>query len=143
MRHIITFSAGLLFSFGLIVSEMINPQKVIRFLDVFGNWDPSLAFVMAGAVSVNLIGFRLITKRTNPLYAGEFLIPNRTDVDHDLIIGATCFGIGWGLVGLCPGPAIAALTAAPEQAALFVFSMLAGMFIARLRGQKPSLQFLE
>ncbi|MEM8836785.1 MAG: DUF6691 family protein [Pseudomonadota bacterium] len=135
MNHLVLFIAGLLFSFGLIVSGMINPAKVIAFLDVFGNWDPSLAFVMAGAVIVNVFGFRLVTKRANPLFAEGFSIPTRSDIDRNLVVGASLFGIGWGLIGLCPGPAIAALSAAPGDAFIFVVAMLAGMIVARMMSQ--------
>lgn len=127
MRLITTFLAGLLFSAGLIVSGMINPAKVIGFLDLFGQWDASLAFVMAGAVAVNFVGHRLVTRRARPLFASGFAIPTRKDIDRPLIIGASLFGIGWGLVGLCPGPAIAALGAAPSSVSIFVAAMLAGM----------------
>ncbi|MEM8795599.1 MAG: DUF6691 family protein [Pseudomonadota bacterium] len=132
MKHLVLFLAGLLFSFGLIVSGMINPAKVIAFLDVLGNWDPSLAFVMAGAVIVNFFGFRLVTKRANPLFAEGFSIPTRSDIDRNLAVGASLFGIGWGLIGLCPGPAIAALSAASSDAFIFVVAMLAGMVMARI-----------
>ncbi len=127
MRHVIVFLAGLLFSAGLIVSGMINPAKVIGFLDLFGDWDPSLAFVMAGAVAVNFVGHRFVTRRAQPLFAEGFAIPTPKDVDRELIIGASLFGVGWGLVGLCPGPAIAALGASPASASVFVAAMLAGM----------------
>lgn len=131
MKHLIIYFAGLLFSFGLIVSGMINPQKVIGFLDLFGDWDPSLAFVMAGAVIVNFFGFRLVTQRPKPFFAEGFSVPTRADIDRDLLFGASLFGIGWGLVGLCPGPAMAALSAAPGKAVIFVAAMLVGMTLAR------------
>ena len=127
MRHVIVFFAGLVFSAGLIVSGMINPAKVIGFLDLFGDWDPSLAFVMTGAVAVNFVGHRFVTRRARPFFADGFTIPTRKDIDRELIIGASLFGVGWGLVGLCPGPAIAALGASPASAAVFVSAMLAGM----------------
>ncbi|MEO1149669.1 MAG: DUF6691 family protein [Pseudomonadota bacterium] len=135
MKHPMIYLAGLLFSFGLIVSGMINPQKVIGFLDLFGEWDASLAFVMAGAVIVNFFGFRLVTKKPNPLYADGFSIPTRADIDRDLVLGASIFGIGWGLVGLCPGPAMAALSASPDKATIFVAAMLIGMTLARTMTQ--------
>ena len=115
MRNLIVFVSGLLFSAGLIVSGMINPAKVIGFLDLFGDWDPSLAFVMAGAVAVNFVGHRLVTRRARPFFADGFAIPTRKDVDRELVVGASLFGVGWGLVGLCPGPAIAALGASPAS----------------------------
>ena len=131
MRLGLVFLAGLLFSGGLIVSGMINPEKVIGFLNVAGDWDPSLAFVMAGAVVVNLIGHRIVTRRPHPLFATEFSLPTRTDVDGELVVGAALFGIGWGIAGFCPGPALAALGAMPQVAVFFVGPMLAGMVIAR------------
>ncbi len=131
MRHITIFLAGLVFSGGLIVSGMINPEKVLGFLDIFGDWDPSLAFVMAGAVLVNIVGYRLARQRTAPLFETGFSIPATSTTDRPLIVGAILFGLGWGLAGLCPGPAIAALPAAPEQTLIFVATMLAGMMIGR------------
>ncbi|MEO1027985.1 MAG: DUF6691 family protein [Pseudomonadota bacterium] len=132
MRIVFVFLSGLLFSAGLVVSGMINPAKVIGFLDLFGDWDASLAFVMAGAVAVNLVGHRVVTHRAQPLFADGFSLPTRTDIDRDLILGASLFGVGWGLVGLCPGPAIAALGAAPMSVSIFVIAMLLGMILGRL-----------
>jgi len=127
MGQVIVFLCGLLFSAGLIVSGMINPAKVIGFLDLFGQWDPSLAFVMAGAIVVTFFGYRLILKRDQPHFAQGFSIPSRTDIDAPLLFGPILFGVGWGLVGLCPGPAIAALAASPKSTWVFFVSMLAGM----------------
>lgn len=132
MRHVIVFLSGLLFSLGLIVSGMINPAKVIGFLDLFGQWDPSLAFVMAGAVAVTSVGFRFILKQPHPRFASTFSIPTRTDIDTPLLVGPALFGLGWGLVGLCPGPALAALTAAPKSTWVFFASMIAGMYALKL-----------
>ena len=132
MRHLIVFLSGLLFSFGLIVSGMINPAKVIGFLDLFGHWDPSLAFVMAGAVAVTFVGFRFVLKQEHPRFATKFSIPTRTDIDSPLLIGPVLFGLGWGLVGLCPGPALATLTAAPKSTLAFFISMLAGMYALKI-----------
>lgn len=132
MRHLIIFLSGLLFSFGLIVSGMINPAKVIGFLDLFGRWDPSLAFVMAGAVFVTFVGFRFILKQERPRFASSFSIPTRTDIDTPLLVGPVLFGLGWGLVGLCPGPALAALTGATKSTWVFFVSMLAGMYALKL-----------
>ncbi|MDB4223336.1 YeeE/YedE family protein [Granulosicoccus sp.] len=132
MRHLIVFLSGLLFSLGLIVSGMINPAKVIGFLDLFGQWDPSLAFVMAGAVAVTFVGFRYVLKQKNPRFAIKFSIPTRTDIDAPLLIGPVLFGLGWGLVGLCPGPALAALTAAPKSTWVFFISMLVGMYALKI-----------
>ena len=120
--------AGLLFGAGLTVSQMVNPAKVIGFLDVAGNWDPSLAFVLAGAVGTAALGFLVVRRRlAAPLFAAAFDPPSARGIDRNLVFGAVLFGIGWGLVGLCPGPALAALAIAPAKVALFVAAMLAGM----------------
>jgi uncharacterized membrane protein YedE/YeeE len=132
MRLLFVFLSGLLFSLGLIVSGMINPAKVIGFLDLFGQWDPSLAFVMAGAVAVTSVGYRFILKQERPRFASTFTLPTRTDIDAPLLIGPALFGFGWGLVGLCPGPALAALTAAPKSIWVFFVSMLVGMYALKL-----------
>ena len=125
---IAALAAGLLFGTGLTVSQMINPAKVLGFLDITGNWDPSLAFVLAGAVGTVALGFLFVRRRrTAPLFAATFDAPTARDIDRNLVFGATLFGIGWGLVGLCPGPALAALAIAPAEVALFVAAMLIGM----------------
>ncbi len=131
-KHLSAFIIGILFSLGLVISGMINPAKVLGFLDVMGDWDASLAFVMAGAVIVNFIGYRVVLKRPHPLFESAFSVPTRSDIDRDLVGGAVLFGIGWGLVGLCPGPAIASLGAAPERTLAFVVAMLIGMSITRI-----------
>ncbi|MBL4597020.1 MAG: YeeE/YedE family protein [Robiginitomaculum sp.] len=131
MKLFTIFLAGIIFSAGLMISGMINPQKVIGFLDIFGDWDPSLAFVMGGAVLVNAIGIRFVLRRKKPLFETKFSLPTRTDIDVRLVAGAVLFGIGWGLVGLCPGPAIAVLGAAPQKALVFVAAMIVGMYGAR------------
>ncbi len=116
---------------GLTVSQMINPAKVLGFLDVgaipTGGWDPSLALVLAGAVVTTAIGYRLVFRRSRPLFAEAFSVPTRRDIDARLITGATVFGAGWGLVGLCPGPAVAVLGVDGIGAVAFVVAMLAGM----------------
>jgi len=132
MKFIAVFFSGLLFSLGLIVSGMTNPAKVIGFLDIFGNWDLSLAFVMVGGILVTSIGFRILKKLEKPVYAMAFSIPTRKDIDQPLVVGAAIFGVGWGLVGLCPGPAVAALVIAPNVALVFFMSMLAGMAGVRI-----------
>lgn len=125
---IIALFAGLLFGLGLIVSGMTNPAKVQNFLDLFGTWDPSLAFVMGGGLAVNALGYWLIVKkRSAPVFAGAFSLPSRTDLDRDLLVGAGLFGIGWGLVGFCPGPAVTATAIVPASALPFVGAMLVGM----------------
>jgi uncharacterized membrane protein YedE/YeeE len=126
------FASGLLFGLGLIVSQMVNPAKVLGFLDVFGDWDPSLAFVMGGAVAVSALGYRFARRRGAPVLAPRLEIPTRRDLDPRLIGGAALFGIGWGLVGLCPGPALTALTFGPWQVVVFVAAMIAGMALFRI-----------
>jgi uncharacterized membrane protein YedE/YeeE len=115
------------FGLGLTVSGMINPAKVLNFLDLVGHWDPSLAFVMAGAIPVAAIGYALARRRSAPLCAPAFFGPTKTRVDARLVSGAALFGIGWGLVGYCPGPALAALGFGNWRTVLFVAAMLVGM----------------
>jgi uncharacterized protein len=126
------FASGLLFGLGLIVSQMVNPAKVLGFLDIFGNWDPSLALVMGGAVVVSALGYLVAKRRSVPVLAPRLEIPTRRDLDPRLIGGAALFGIGWGLVGLCPGPALVGLTFGPWQVFVFVAAMIAGMAVFRL-----------
>lgn len=124
--------AGLLFGIGLAVSEMINPAKVLNFLDLFGQWDPSLAFVMLGAVVTTAIGYRLVFRRERPLFERRFNLPTRRDIDTRLLAGSALFGIGWGLGGYCPGPALSGLAFGAVETVIFVAAMLAGMTIMRL-----------
>ncbi|ACS39070.1 YeeE/YedE family protein [Methylorubrum extorquens] len=126
------FAVGLLFGLGLLVSGMANPAKVLAFLDVAGRWDPSLAFVMAGAVAISATGYLVARRRGRPLLASRLEIPTRRNLDPRLIAGAAVFGLGWGLAGLCPGPALTLLTVAPAQAMTFVVAMVAGMLLFRL-----------
>jgi uncharacterized membrane protein YedE/YeeE len=126
------FASGLLFGLGLIVSQMVNPAKVLGFLDIFGAWDPSLALVMGGAVAVSSLGYFGAKRRGVPVLAPRLEIPTRRDLDPRLIGGAALFGIGWGLVGLCPGPALVGLTFGPWQVFVFVAAMIVGMAVFRL-----------
>lgn len=125
------FVAGALFGLGLTVSRMIDPAKVLGFLDVTGNWDPSLALVMVGALAVMAIAYRIAGTRAGPMLAGAFRIPTRRDVDARLLTGAIIFGVGWGLVGFCPGPAISGLALGRYEVYVFVAAMLAGMALQR------------
>ena len=127
MLALASFVCGLLFGCGLFVSGMTQPAKVLGFLDVFGVWDPTLAFVMAAALLVSFVGFRVARQRTKPVLAAESLWPNRTDIDRPLLIGSALFGVGWGLVGLCPGPALVNLATLMPQVVVFVLSMAAGL----------------
>ena len=124
--------AGTLFGIGLTVSQMINPEKVLSFLDFFGAWDPSLALVMLGAVGVSAVVFRLALKQPRPVFATAFQVPSRSDVDNRLIAGGVIFGLGWGLVGWCPGPAIASLALVQVESFIFLAAMIAGMLLYRL-----------
>ena len=124
-------TAGALFGAGLAVSGMTLPAKVIGFLDVTGRWDPTLAFVMAGAIAVHFILFRLILRRRAPIFDSHFHVPTRRDIDLRLIGGAALFGVGWGLAGQCPGPALTNLATGAPSAFLFVATMAAGMVIQR------------
>lgn len=127
MLRVFEFLAGLLFGLGLILSGMTNPAKVLGFLDLFGQWDPSLAFVMGGAIFVGIFAFSLAKKRTTNLLGGALHLPKSTHIDKRLIIGSLMFGIGWGLAGFCPGPALVSLAAGHEKALVFVLAMLVGM----------------
>lgn len=142
-RNLSALLAGLVFGLGLTVSEMVNPAKVLGFLDLFGDWDPSLAFVMGGALIVTAIGYRLVWMRPRPVFADRFQVPGNRDIDARLAIGAVLFGIGWGLVGLCPGPAIAALGFGGVPVYGFLAAMALGMGIyeawdRRGQGARPA-----
>lgn len=130
MILIASFIAGSVFGLGLTISEMINPVRVIGFLDVAGQWDPTLAFVMAGALAVSLPGFRLVLRRPRPVMAQEFHLPTKSKIDSRLLTGAAIFGVGWGLGGFCPGPALAGLAAGDPAIYLFVMAMVAGQWTA-------------
>ncbi len=131
-RLLPALAAGALFGAGLTLAEMTDPQRVRGFLDVFGQWDPTLAFVMAGAVFVMALAWQFRRLMGHPLFAEKFVLPDRSDLDPPLIIGAALFGIGWGLAGLCPGPAIASLALAPAAVLPFVAAMIAGMAIHQI-----------
>jgi uncharacterized membrane protein YedE/YeeE len=124
--------SGLIFGIGLVISQMMNPAKVLNFLDVAGHWDPSLAFVMAGAIPVAAIGFYLGRRRKVPILEPKFNWPAQSAIDLRLIGGAALFGIGWGLVGFCPGPALAALQSGRWEVLSFVAAMIGGMLVYRL-----------
>jgi uncharacterized membrane protein YedE/YeeE len=118
---------GLIFGFGLLISGMTQPVTVLGFLDVLGRWDPTLAFVMAAALAVSGFGFALARRQGRPVLAAQQLWPTRTDIDRPLVVGSILFGIGWGLVGLCPGPALENLASLSPQVIVFVIAMGAGM----------------
>ena len=144
MAILAQFVAGLVFGAGLVVSAMIDPAKIQNFLDLAGSWDPSLALVMAAAVAVTFLGFRAIFQLERPLLAERFHLPVADAIDARVIAGPAIFGIGWGLAGFCPGPAIASLGLAAPGTLVFVVAMLAGMALARwsagLAGPAPPSQ---
>ncbi len=127
MNLIAALAAGLVFGMGLIVSGMTDPGKVIGFLDLAGRWDPSLAFVMGGAILVGFFAFALARRRAKAFLGGAMHLPQRRDLDARLVLGSAVFGVGWGLAGFCPGPALVSLGSGVDQAAVFVVAMLAGM----------------
>jgi uncharacterized membrane protein YedE/YeeE len=128
----VTLVSGVLFGLGLIISGMVNPGKVIGFLDLAGDWDPSLIFVMGGGVTVTTSTFWLVLRRERPLFERKFFLPTKADLDGRLLMGAALFGIGWGIGGLCPGPAITALATLDPSVVLFVGAMLLGMVLQNL-----------
>ncbi len=136
-RMIVALFAGILFGVGLAISGMVNPAKVIGFLDVAGNWDPTLMFVMGGALLVTIPAFRLILKRPRPILADGFALPTRSALDGRLLGGATLFGVGWGLSGFCPGPAVVAMVTGLTPVFAFVAAMGAGMAIYTTIFERP------
>lgn len=138
MSFLVNLFLGLLFGTGLVVSGMSDPAKVLNFLDLFGIWDPSLAFVMGGAVVVGFLGYRLVLARPAPIAADRFHLPTRSDIDARLVAGPAIFGIGWGLGGFCPGPALTALGLAAPGTLAFLPAMFAGMWAARMLSRSGS-----
>jgi uncharacterized membrane protein YedE/YeeE len=142
MSIVAQFAIGLVFGLGLVVAGMSDPAKVLNFLDLgaipTGGWDPSLAFVMAGAIAVTFIGFKLVLRRPQPIFGGKFHLPTASDIDARIIAGPAIFGIGWGLAGFCPGPAFTALTTGGSPALIFVATMLVGMAGARWLANRPA-----
>ncbi len=142
MSRIFEFIVGLLFGLGLLLSGMADPGKVLGFLDVFGSWDPSLAFVMGGAIAVGFFAFAMAKKRTTTFLGTALHLPKSSQIDKRLLIGALLFGAGWGLAGFCPGPGLVSLASGQGKAAVFVLAMLAGMILfewidRRWRSRKP------
>jgi hypothetical protein len=135
MRALLALLSGTIFGFGLALSGMMNPARVRGFLDLFGDWDPTLAFVMGGALAVMALAWSMQRRMQAPVADAKFHLPGTTRIDSQLLGGAALFGIGWGLAGLCPGPAIASLALVWPQAAVFSLAMLAGMLLVRLAGR--------
>lgn len=132
MNILMALIVGLVFGIGLIVSGMTDPAKVIGFLDLAGNWDPSLAFVMGGAILVGLVAFRFAAKRERSLLGEAMRLPTATQIDRRLVLGSLAFGAGWGLAGYCPGPALASLATGDAKPWIFVLAMVAGMSLFEL-----------
>ena len=128
-HRISEFAVGLVFGLGLILAGMTDPGKVLAFLDLFGAWDPSLMFVMGGGIGVAIFAFALARRRTSNFLGGALHLPTRKDIDQRLVVGSLLFGAGWGIAGVCPGPAIVSLAAGQPKAVLFVIAMLVGMAI--------------
>ena len=137
-QNLLALIAGLLFGLGLCVSDMASPGKVLNFLDVAGNWDPSLMLVMGGALGVTMVAFRLILKRQAPLFSADFKLPDGSNVDKRLLLGATLFGVGWGLIGYCPGPVITALGFGLTYPVFAFVAMVAGFMVHRLIFERNS-----
>jgi len=137
MNRMMEFLIGLLFGVGLLLSGMTDPGKVRAFLDVAGEWDPSLAFVMAGAIGVGVFGFAMARRRSTSVLGAEMRLPDRDSIDARLLVGSAVFGVGWGLAGFCPGPAVVATGAGYSQALLFTLAMLAGMAVHEF-GVRPA-----
>jgi uncharacterized membrane protein YedE/YeeE len=132
MRELIAgLSTGFIFGLGLCLSRMTDPAVVQGFLDIAGAWDPTLLFVMAGGVAVTFVGYRLVTRRPKPIWAAKFALPSSSAIDAPLVSGAAIFGVGWGLAGYCPGPAVVSLSSGRRQVILFVVAMLAGMIAVK------------
>lgn len=127
MQRLSEFFAGLIFGLGLMLSGMTDPSKVLGFLDVSGSWDPSLAFVMCGAIAISFIAFAIAKKRNTNLLGGSLSLPNSKQIDTRLVLGNLIFGVGWGIAGFCPGPALVTMAAGEQKALVFVIAMLVGM----------------
>ncbi len=134
------FLVGVIFAIGLGISGMTNPAKVKGFLDVFGAWDPSLIFVMVGAIGVHFFTYKLIRKRTSPLLSPSWQVPTKKEITPALVIGSVLFGVGWGIAGYCPGPALASLAGFQAEAYVFVSAMLVGMYLFKVVDKKLNLR---
>lgn len=139
-KNIAALLSGILFGLGLAVSHMVEPRKILDFLDVAGRWDPSLLLVMLGALVVTFVTYRLVARRPKPLLAPKFFIPSRTELDRPLLLGAAIFGIGWGLAGYCPGPGIAALGLGTWEAPAFIAALAAGSLTHRWLLERANLR---
>jgi len=132
MTKLSSLLSGIIFGLGLTISGMVNPQKVLGFLNIFGDWDPSLMFVMVGAIIIFSPLHFTFKRKSRPFFAQSFIIPSKKDIDKSLILGAILFGIGWGLVGFCPGPAISAISFLNINVYIFVLFMFIGFYLGNL-----------
>ncbi|MGV6802760.1 MAG: DUF6691 family protein [Ruegeria sp.] len=137
MKIFYTFITGLVFGLGIAISGMMDPAKVLNFFDLAGTWDPSLAFVMGGALVITFIGYRLVWRRASPFFGGRFQLPTSTTIDMKLVGGSALFGIGWGIAGFCPGAAIPALGTGRWEVLLFMGAVAAGMALSRILQGQP------
>ncbi len=142
MKYVITYIIGLIFGLGIVISGMGNPAKVINFFDIAGTWDPSLIFVMGGALAVTLVGYRLAFRQDHPQFDAGFHLPTRRDIDRPLVLGAATFGVGWGIAGFCPGGAFPVVLIGGTPVLLFMISLIAGLYTATL-WQRRGLQAQE
>ncbi|MGL4236163.1 DUF6691 family protein [Tabrizicola sp.] len=131
MRLLSAFAIGLIFGLGIAISGMINPAKVLNFFDLAGSWDPSLAFVMGGALAVAIPGYRLVLGRPSPSFEDRFQLPDTRAIDRRLVLGSATFGVGWGIAGFCPGGAVPAIGTGQAEVFLFVAALIGGLLIAR------------
>jgi uncharacterized protein len=139
-----SFLCGLVFGFGLLISGMTQPAKVLGFLDILGHWDPTLVFVMAGALAASSAGYALARRQGHPVFSAQHLWPTRTDIDRRLVVGSILFGIGWGLAGLCPGPALENLASLSPRVFVFVLAMIAGMSAQDIwQSRSPAISAIE
>lgn len=139
MQLVSALLIGLVFGAGIALSGMANPAKVLNFFDLAGTWDPSLIFVMGGALAVTFVGYRVVLRRSGPVLGGGFNLPTRRDIDRPLVLGSAVFGIGWGIAGFCPGGVIPALGLLRPEPVVFVVAMIVGILVARLlQRQTPS-----
>ena len=136
MQIIMALISGVVFGVGLTIAGMLDPSKISGFLDIFGVWDPSLAFVMAVGVVVNAVGHQFVMRRSVPLFAPRFLLPSFASIDRPLLLGSTLFGIGWGVSGLCPGPVLGNLLLLPEKMGLFAAIVCGGLWVGRALKQR-------
>ena len=142
LLHLIVLLSGLLFGLGLGLSQMIDRERVLGFLDITGRWDPTLLFVLGGAVTVTVIAFRFILRLPHPILATQFRLPTQQDIDLPLVLGAAIFGIGWGIAGYCPGPAIVALILTSWSPVIFLAAFITGSLVSKFIARFISRQYL-